>query len=354
MTRLRHMLPFIVMFLVAGLAVAACAEEDVPDTAADEQEEEPDSDQEDVPEDEEAIYPSDTITLVVPWAAGGGTDLVGRALADAMTEFVDEEVVVENVEGAGSAIGSAEVQNSEPDGHTLLLNTASTITQTYMGRHEGTETVNYEELIPVANVNVDPYTMQVGPDAPWESLSELIDHARENPGEVQMGVAGVGSQSQLMIPMLEDLTGAEFQQVSFDGSGPANVALMGGHIDAHGPAIGDFAHYIEDDAITLLAVAADERHSAFPDVPTFQEEGVDLSYGLFRGVWAPQGTPPEVVAQIEELVLAAADTAKFRDALDDLNYGHAMWTHEEFQETVDTQAVLLEQAMEDAGMFEDM
>ena len=118
---------------------------------------------------------------MIPWAPGGGTDVVGRALADAMDKLVDVNVIVENREGAGSATGSAYVQNADPDGLTLLLNSPSVITQTFIARNEGTDSVDYEKLSAVANVNADPYTMQVSTERPWKTLRELIDYAEAEP-----------------------------------------------------------------------------------------------------------------------------------------------------------------------------
>ena len=119
--------------------------------------------------------------------------------------------------------------------------------------------------------------------------------------------------------MIESATGAKFDQVLFDGSAPANVALVGHHIDAHAPSLGDFASYIKDGTVRLLAVAADERDPRFPDTPTFKEEGVDISYSLFRGVWAPIGISDETRAAIEKLVLEAADSEEFQATLKELS-----------------------------------
>lgn len=322
-----------VALAIGALALAACGNGDGGDSA------------------DPSAYPSDDITLVIPWAPGGGTDVVGRALAEAMDDLVDVNVVVENRDGAGSATGSAYVQDSDPDGLTLLLNSPSVITQTFVTQAEGTDSVDYEKLIPIANVNADPYTMQVSTDRPWKSLSEMIDYAKANPGEIQIGAAGVGSHSELFIPILEDATGAEFDEVVFDGSGPANVALVGHHIDAHAPSLGDFASYIDDGSVRLLAIAADERDPLYPDVPTFKEEGVDVSFGLFRGVWGPAGMSDELVAAVEKLVLDAAESDSFQGTLEDLSYGKASWDHERFQQEVDQQVELLETTMREQGLI---
>lgn len=296
-------------------------------------------------------YPSGTITIVVPWSAGGGTDVVARALAKAMSDVGDVNVIVENREGAGSALGSGYVQKSDPDGHTLLFNTSSVITQTYTSQEEGTDTVDYTQLVPVANVNADPYTMQVGPNSKWDNLEELVDFARKNPGEVSIGVAGVGSQSQLLIPLIESEAGIEFNQVAFDGSGPINTALMAGDVDAHAPTIGDFISFIRDGQIQLLGVAAAERLEEFPDVPTFKEAGIDIEYRVFRGIWAPAGTPDDILGEIEDLVLEAAATDAFQKALSDLGFGPASWGTDEFQDVVDEEAELLKSLMREEGLI---
>jgi tripartite-type tricarboxylate transporter receptor subunit TctC len=302
-------------------------------------------------EAEAADFPSKNITLVVPWSAGGGTDIVGRALAQAMSDVSGVDVIVENREGAGSAIGSGYVQKSDPDGYTLLFNTSSVISQTYVAQEEGADTLDYTQLVPVANVNSDPYTMQVNPNSEWSTLAEFIEYAKAHPGEVSIGVAGAGSQSQLLIPLIESEAGIQLNQVSFDGSGPINTALMAGDVEAHAPTIGDFLSFIRDGEIKLIGVAAAERLEEFPDVPTFRESGLDIEYRVFRGVWAPKGTPDEVLAKIEEIVLEAAASEEFQKTLADLGYGPASWDREEFQGIVDQEAELLKRLMQEEGLI---
>ncbi|MGT2428887.1 tripartite tricarboxylate transporter substrate binding protein [Cupriavidus basilensis] len=258
-----------------------------------------------------APYPERPIELVVPSAAGGGTDTVARAFGEAMRKYLPQPLTVVNKPGASGAIGMTEVARAKPDGYKLGI----IIAEAVIVPHLGPTTLNAAGLVPIARLNADPSAITVKADSRWNTIDAFLKFAAAHPGEVQVGNSGPGSIWHLAATALEDKAHVRFNHVPFSGAAPALVALMGGHIDAVAVSPAEVSAYVAAGKVRTLAVMADQRVKGFENVPTLREQGIDLSIGTWRGLAAPKGTPPEVLEVLAVATRKAVADPVFVEAL---------------------------------------
>ncbi|GAA0326355.1 tripartite tricarboxylate transporter substrate binding protein [Bacillus carboniphilus] len=260
---------------------------------------------------EAAVFPSKDITLVVPYAAGGGTDLAARALAKEAEEILGTTIAIVNKPGGGSAPGMLEVSQAKPDGYNLVFVAPPVVTMYRLGTAE----ISYRDFQPVSGVNFDPFTVTVAADAPWNTVEEFLDYARENPGKVKVGTTTPGGAWHTGALALESETGVDFNIIPFEkGAIPAVVDLLGGNLDAVTVSVPEVAPNIDSGELKMLAVAGDNRVDVYPDVPTFKEVGIDVPpVGAYRGVMAPKETPEDVVKTLDQAFKDAAASAGFKE-----------------------------------------
>ncbi|KJK14945.1 ABC transporter substrate-binding protein [Burkholderiaceae bacterium 16] len=258
-----------------------------------------------------APYPERPIELVVPSAAGGGTDAVARAFCEAMRKYLPQPLTVVNKPGASGAIGMTEVARAKPDGYKLGI----IIAEAVIVPHLGPTTLNALDLVPIARLNADPSAITVKADSRWNTMDAFLKFAAAHPGEVQVGNSGPGSIWHLAATALEDKAHVRFNHVPFSGAAPALVALMGGHIDAVAVSPAEVSAYVAAGKVRTLAVMADQRVKGFENVPTLREQGIDLSIGTWRGLAAPKGTPPEVLEVLAVATRKAVADPVFVEAL---------------------------------------
>jgi tripartite-type tricarboxylate transporter receptor subunit TctC len=287
---------------------------------------------------EEVAFPEDRIEIIVPYAAGGGTDAVARSFAEVAEEHLGENVSVLNREGGGGAVGMQEGANAEPDGHTVTMVTVELLTLP----HSGLAQFTYEDFTPVALLNEDAAAITVPADSEWETIDDFIETA-ENESGIQIGNSGTGAIWHLAAAALEQEIGADFNHVPFDGAAPAITALLGGHIDAVTVSAGEVGAQVEAGDLRILAVMAEDRLDAFPDVPTLEESGVDLSIGTWRGLAVPNGTPDGVVSVLEDAFGEAAQEDSFIETLDNLDLGYRFEGSEGFEDLIQSQDELFEE-----------
>ena len=271
-------------------------------------------------------YPSRHIELIVPAGAGGGTDVLSRAFAEAARKHLPQPITVVNRPGASGMIGHGEMINAKPDGYKLAMVFAEIV----IVPHLGLTKLSYEDFTPIARLNHDPAAITVRADAPWHTIEEFIDASKAKPGEIKMGNSGPGSIWHLAHAALEDKVGVKFNPIPFGGAAPAVVALLGGHVDAVAVSPGEVATHVASRKLKTLAVMADKRLKGFENVPTLKERGIDLAIGTWRGLAAPKGLPAEVLAVLVEATRKAAAEPVLRDALDRLSMGYAYADAETF------------------------
>ena len=278
-----------------------------------------------------AGYPDHAIRMIVPFAAGGGTDVLARIIADNLHSKWGQPVVVENQPGASGAIGTRAVMKAPPDGYTLLMASTGALMAVSAGADgDGPFDVN-KYLSPIIVAAAPPYLLVVNPKLPVNSTADLIRLAKEKPEGLTFGSSGVGAASHLSGLLFASDTGIKLLHVPYKGTGPAVTDLLGGRIDmmfAPGPVVQQF---VQSGQLKALGVTDTTRSKFYPDVPTISESGVPgyESVGWF-GLLAPPNTPPQIVRQINEVIVAATATQAFRDHLATLGAEPKPQTPEEF------------------------
>ncbi|MDP1838408.1 MAG: tripartite tricarboxylate transporter substrate binding protein [Reyranella sp.] len=254
-------------------------------------------------------WPSRTITLVVPFAPGGGTDTFARPFAAKLSQQIGQQVVVDNRAGAGGTVGAALVAKAKPDGYTVLLGSVhhSVAVSAY-------KKLSYElekDLAPVTSVASVPDVLVIYPEVPAKTLQEFIAYCKANAGKVNYGSAGLGTTRHLAGEIFNAKTGTAMTHVPYKGTGPATAALISGEVAAVFEGLGSAAPYIRSGKARALAVFSAERSPAFPDIPTAAEAGLPGFESLsWYGLWVPAGTDPGIIAKLQ------ADVAKCFDSAD--------------------------------------
>jgi tripartite-type tricarboxylate transporter receptor subunit TctC len=229
-----------------------------------------------------------TITIVVPFAAGGGTDIIARQLQRAMQRFVEPPIVIRNMPGAGSGIGTNEVQRARPDGHTLLLSGTHTVTASLQGLTSGS-IVQFDHI---ASLNWDAFVIGVLDSSPHRTLKDLIDGGKQNAGKVTIGHAGVGALTHLTAEALNKSAGAPWTVVPFEGGARLIAAVLGNVVTA-----GVFSQSEvtgQSGRLRALAVTSQRRSPLFPQTPTLDELGYKgIPQGSFRAISGPKGVPAD-------------------------------------------------------------
>lgn len=278
----------------------------------------------------QAAFPERTITIIVPWGAGGGTDAVARVLANEAEEFTDISINVENRTGGGGAVGHGQGARANPDGYTVTLTTVEIVIQPHI------EDVNYSysDFRPIMQVNLDPAAVTVQADAEWDNINELISEAKEKPGELLASGGATGSIWHLGKLALEEETDAEITWIPSQGVAPAVPDLMGGHIDLVTGSPAEVASQVEAGELKMLAVMAEDRVESFPDVPTLKEKGIDVTTGTWRGLQVPADTPDEVVEKLHDIFYKAFKSEGFKQKMNDLELGIKYRGPEEYLEFI--------------------
>jgi len=245
------------------------------------------------------VYPSKPVRMIVPFPAGGATDVVARLLALKLAEAWGQSVVVENRVGAGGNIGADAAAKSPPDGYTLFMTSGSIVTA---GPHMY-KSLTYDpakDLVAITNVATGPQVIAVGANVPGRDLREFIAHAKANPGKVNMGSAGVGTQTHLAGENFAHAAGIELTHVPYKGEGPAMTDLMGGQIQLVTPNLGAAIGLVQQGKIRALAVTSPQRNPQLPGVPTVAETLPGFENAGWFGLMAPTGTSREIIDKVQK------------------------------------------------------
>ncbi|MDQ0338190.1 putative tricarboxylic transport membrane protein [Caldalkalibacillus uzonensis] len=261
------------------------------------------------PQDTAAVdYPTRPIEMVVGWGAGGGTDNFARAIAAELEDLLGVTINVVNMEGSSEAVAGMYVQEQPADGYTLYPTSNYTIAHA-----NGLNPYGLDSYTPVARIQADTATIQVKAGGSFATIEELIDYAKENPGQVSIGGTGAGAFDELTVRRFEQEAGIELNYVPFEGAGEMHAALLGGHIDAQFEEFGPTIDYIRTEEIIPLVVFAEERVDEFPDIPTTVEIGINLTDGLSRGIMVHGDTPQEIVEILEKALEEAKDRPGYKE-----------------------------------------
>ncbi|MBI2205818.1 MAG: tripartite tricarboxylate transporter substrate binding protein [Candidatus Rokubacteria bacterium] len=258
-----------------------------------------------------AAYPDKPITLVVPFPAGGGADLIARNLAEIGKTHFPQPIAVVNRPGGGGSVAASEVVRARPDGYTLGLMTMSIMTlQPHRVALPYKTPDDYASVIEIINV---PVVLVVRADAPWKTAREMIEAAKKEPGKIRIGSPGIGTTVHIAIEILKDQSGSDVTHVPFAGNAESIPALLGGHVEAIMLHPSDVLPHLRAGKARFLATSEKKRSSVYPDVPTFAELGFpDAGIGVYYSVFAPKGTPPGVIRTLHDGFKKVIESDAFR------------------------------------------
>nr|WP_245986662.1 tripartite tricarboxylate transporter substrate binding protein [Azospirillum thermophilum] len=259
-----------------------------------------------------AAYPEKPITMIVAYGAGGSTDVTARMLAPFIEKYLGggARIVVMNRAGAGGEIGFAAIADAPPDGYTIgFINTPNVITIPI----ERQARFNIDRIDPLVNVIDDPGIMTVHADSPFKTLEDLVKQAKANPNTVTVGSTGVGSDDHLAMLLLQRQAEVRFTHIPFPGSAENYRSMLGRHTQVCGQNLGEgLRGRSAGDAVRILGVMSKERWAMAPDLPTFKEQGYDITMVSMRGIGAPKGLPPDIRAKLIEAITRAAEDPEFQ------------------------------------------
>jgi tripartite-type tricarboxylate transporter receptor subunit TctC len=261
-------------------------------------------------------YPSKTITIVVPAAAGGGIDLSARWIAAELSPALGKTVVVENKGGASGILGTQQVARAEPDGHTLLV-TLSGFLVTSPALFNSLPWDPVKDLAPVAMLWTSPHVFVVNKDSPIKSLPELIAYGRDSPGKLTFGSPGLTSETHIGSEMFGQMANIKLTPVPYRGTGPAFNDLLAGQLGFFLNTMQQLMGPLQAGTVKGLAIANPTRHPQLPNIPTTAEAGLPgLEVDSWYGVYAPAGTPRDIVERLSAEIKKICNRADFRDRVD--------------------------------------
>jgi tripartite-type tricarboxylate transporter receptor subunit TctC len=293
-------------------------------------------------------YPSRPIELVVPFGAGGGTDILARVTAEAAKKHSSQPITVVNRPGASGSIGLTEVVNARPDGYKIAMVTVEMAIIPHMGIAKFSPEADFTPLV---RLNADPVVLTVSATSPWKTIEEMVDAAKKSKDPLKFGNAGTGGVSHLAAVALAQKAGTTFNHVPFQGNAPAVVALLGGHIDAVTASPSEVFSFVQTGKLRALAVLADQRlGGVFAQVPTMKERNIDLSIGTWRGLAAPKGLPADVLARLSAIAIKTANEPAVKEAMEKQNLGYSVADGEAFRRQIAADSALYKQLIEQMGL----
>ncbi len=291
----------------------------------------------------EATYPSQPLTMLVSFPPGGATDMVARAMAMELGKELGQSVVVMNRAGAGGSVGAAAIADANPDGNTFGLISVAALTILPNMQDVNYSMSDYQFICQAYDI---PVVVVVAPDSPFQTLSDLLAHAKANPGELNYATVGPGSLPNMAALDWMRSAGIEMNHVPYKGEGPAVADLLGGHVDLY---LGTNAAATRS-GLRRLAVASAERPADMPDVPTLRELGYDVTWSIIGGMLAPAAIRDEHRQRLEQACEHAASTDSYRNALANLNILPVYADGEAFRETLEREAKMNRSLLDSVGL----
>jgi len=263
-------------------------------------------------------FPTRTVTMVIPFAAGGSTDLVGRLIAERMTQELGQTVVVENKGGAGGNLGAAQVAKATPDGYTMLMGTVAThaINPALYKKMPYDPVTSFA---PVSLLAIVPNVLVVTPSFPAKNTQELIELLKKDPGKYSYASSGNGTPLHLSGEMFKSMAGVDMQHIPYQGAGPALIDVLSGQVPIMFDNLPSSSAHIKSGKLRALGVTTAKRASSFPDIPAIAEAIPGYETYTWNALFAPAGTPPEVVAKLNAAANKALQDPKVQARLADFS-----------------------------------
>ena len=262
-------------------------------------------------------FPDRTLTMIIPFAAGGPTDVLGRIMAQAMGEQLKQTVIVENVGGAGGMTGGKRAADAKPDGYTMLLGTVGTQAQGQTLYKKPLYNA-ITDFTPVGLIAEVPIALLVRKDLPAKDLKEFVPYSKENQKKMQFGSAGAGSATHLGCVVLNTAMGTDITHVPYKGTGPAMQDLVAGRIDFLCEIISTAKPQIDGGTVRALAIMTAERSAVLPSLATTKEQGLDVQAYTWNALYLPKATPADVVKKLNDAMVAAMNTPAVKERLEGL------------------------------------
>jgi tripartite-type tricarboxylate transporter receptor subunit TctC len=296
-------------------------------------------------------YPSRAITVINPFPPGGVSDTITRPLDAALEAILKQPVILENKTGAAGAVGAQFVAAAKPDGYTLLTHIVSISGFAAVDKLFGRQPkFTNEDFIPLARIVADPIVMIVNNDLPYKTLKELLDDAKANPNKLIFSSSGLYGASHIPTALLAKAAGnVQMRHLPTTGGGPAVAAVLGGNANFFMSPTSIGLPQIKAGKVRPLAVSSAVRAKPLPDVPTLKEQGYDLEYYFWVGLFAPKGTPDSVVGKLREAINTAAHSKEFLGTLDNLGQELAYMDQPEFAKFWAADAKKMEEAINSIG-----
>lgn len=273
-------------------------------------------------------YPSQPIRIIVPFTPASPNDVVARLLAQQLTTRLGQNVIVDNRPGAGTNAGTKAAASAEPNGYTLIFNSSSMVVSPAMYKNPGYDPE--KNFVPVANAVFGTWLTVVEKSIPANTVPEFIAYAKKNPGKLAFGY-GQGTAPQLVSEWLKVREGLDMTSVPYKGGAQAVIDLIGGRIQFHIGAASSLIPHAKNGSVKAISIWGQKRDPALPNVPTMMESGYpDLDLGFWAGVWAPAGTPDEIVRRLNAVINESLGSAEMRASLDKLGLEPVIQTPEEF------------------------
>lgn len=249
------------------------------------------------PEEKKIDFPTKSIRLIMPYAAGGGSDILARKLAEYVSKYLpnNQTVVVENKAGGAGVVGTTELVGAKPDGYTIEEAVNGVIT---FQPHFGKATYTYSDVKPIAGLTAVPNIMVVRADAPWNTLDEWLAYVKANPGKFTYGTVGKGTFAHVAAEGVNKAAGLEMTCVQFDGGAPAITALLGGHVDGAALLATDAKTYVDSGDVKVIYTTVET--TMYPGAQTPKSKGINFETVAWTGIFAPKDTPDEIVNILSE------------------------------------------------------
>ena len=293
-----------------------------------------------------AAFPDKPVTVICPWTAGGGTDVLLRALSKEAEKFLGQTINVVNQTGGAGAIGHNAIRAARPDGYTVGMITFELNSLP----PQGLVPFTWKDFDPLMRINSDPAALTVRADAPYSTVRGFMDYAKAHPGEITIGNSAPGSVWHIAAGLAAEKTGVNVKHVPFDGAQPAVTALVGGHIKAVAVSVAEVRSQVQAKNLKILGVMSAERDTIFPDVPTFKEQGVDVQFYTWRGLGLPKGVPAANKAKILDAYKKAFDTKEFKEFAAKASLNLSYQDSAEFAKFLDQNYKDVEAVMKNLGL----
>lgn len=295
-------------------------------------------------------FPIRPISLLVPFPPGGVADIVARSLAPVIEKKLGQPVVIVNRPGAGGALGTGQVASAKPDGYTLLVALASISTNPEQERiNKRPAPFQLSQLTPVARLSLDQMMLAVRAESKYKNVADLLNDARAQPGKISYASSGVYGVYHVATGMFTAATGVNMNHVPYSGGPPALMALLSGEVDVSLVTRSVGLPHLKSGKLRGLAAWGSDKWTDFPEVPTIKSLGIDVDYQLWSGLFAPTGTPPEVLQTLREAIRYAMDDPQLKASLARQQASPAYMDAPEFQKYWEADAARLISAVQKIG-----